>query len=154
MSKKHSMERAKAYREKYREEKSAATKDQVHWVGLILSFIVLLITVGLLYALDVAGLAFFGGAGIVAFFIGYAIGVYGFSVRSGKLRYDFASLFGILVGILFVILNLIPYTAYGSIFASLAKAGGNLSLIIGMGTFFVLFLYMVFGFISTRQAKV
>lgn len=154
MSKKHSIERAQRYKQQYLAEKREATRDQIHWTGFIVSLIVMLIGIGILYGIGVAGLAFFGGASVLAFFIGYAVGVYGWSVRRGRERYDFASFFGLFIGFIFVILNLIPYTAFGSILASLAGASGVYATMISFGTFGVLFLYVFFGFVSTKETKV
>ena len=153
MSKKHSLERAQKYKEQYKEEKAAATKDDVHWGGFFISLGVLLVVVGVLYGLGIVGLPFFGGSAILAFFIGYVVGVYGWSVRKGAQRYDFASLFGIGLGFVFVILNLIPFTAFGSILLSLAGATGFYASMIALGTFGTLFLYLFFGFISTKESK-
>ncbi len=154
MSKKHSVERARAYRQMAKNEYASATVNTIHWAGLIISITVLLGVIGLLYGFSLAGFAFVGSGGVVAFFIGYAVGVYGFSVRAVKVRYDYASVAGILVGLLFVLLNLITYTAFGSIYESLATAGYVESSIIGFGVFGVLALYIVFGFVSARETKV
>ena len=154
MSKKHSVERAKAYKAQYKSEMREATRDQFHWTGFIISIIAILVSVGFLFAMGLTGLPFFGGSAILAFFIGYVIGVYGWSVRRGKERYDFASAFGIFLGFVFVILNLIQYTAFGAILLSLAGASGIYSSMIAMGTFAVLVLYWFFGFISTKETKV
>ena len=154
MSKKHSLERAQEYRRKYQEEKALATKNEVHWGGYLASLGVLLVVVGILFALGLTGFAFLGAGSIVAFFIGYVIGVYGWSVRKGKERYDFASLFGIAIGLVFVILNLIPYTAFGTILLSLSGASGIYATMISLGTFGVLVLYWFFGFISTKETRV
>ena len=154
MSKQHSLERARKYKEQYRAEKAAATKNEVHWGGFFITLGVLLVIIGTLFGLGFVGLPFLGGSAILAFFIGYVVGVYGWSVRKGAQRYDYASVFGIVVGIIFVILNLIPYTAFGSILLSLAGASGIYATMISLGTFGVLFLYLFFGFVSTKESKV
>ena len=154
MSKKHSLERAQEYKRKYQAEKALATKNEVHWGGYLASLGVLLVVVGILFALGLTGFALLGAGSIVAFFIGYVIGVYGWSVRKGNERYDFASLFGIAIGLVFVILNLIPYTAFGTILLSLSGASGIYATMISLGTFGVLVLYWFFGFISTKETSV
>ncbi len=154
MSKTHSIQRARNFR-----MRRSSGSDQMHWAGLFIAAAVLLISIGVIYALDFVGMPFLGAAamgssGIVAFFLGYAIGVYGFSVRPMKLRYDYAFGFGIFLGIVFVFLNMFPPTAFGAIFYSLATAHSVLSSIIGLGVFGVLTLYIIFGFVSTKQTKV
>ncbi len=149
MSKTHSIQRARNFR-----MRRSSGGDTIHWGGLFIAIAVLALALGTLYGLYIAGVPFMGGGGIVAFFIGYAIGTYAYSVRPMKLRYDYAFLTGIGGGIVMSVMNVIPFVGYGTIIYNLSTAHSVLSSIVGLGVFGVLTLYIIFGFVSTKQAKV
>ena len=52
------------------------------------------------------------------------------------------------------VMNVIPFVGYGTIIYNLSTAHSVLSSIIGLGVFGVLTLYIIFGFVSTKQTKV
>ena len=147
MSKRHSAERAKNYR-------TARSRDVVHWGGLIISFAILAIFIGLFYGLSAAGLPLMGNAATLIFVLAYAFGVYVFAVRPTKVRYDYASIVGVGMGLIFVVLNLFSLTSFGSILYSLMTSGTVLAVGVSVGIFVLGLVYLLTGFISARETKV
>jgi len=148
MSQRHSMQRARSYSGR------RAPGEKIHWGGLIISAAVLAIFVGLFYVLTAAGLPFMGDAATLIFMFGYAFGVYAYSVRPKSVRYDYASAFGILVGFLFVILNIFNITSFGSILYSLATSNTVFAVGVSVGLGFLGLIYLLTGFISAKETKV
>ena len=150
MSTKHSRKRA----EQYRQNRQSAGGDKIQWPGLIISLVVFVIFIGLFYGLTAAGLPLMGNAATLIFAFGYTFGVYIFAVRPHKVRYDYASVAGILIGLLLVVLNLFNITSFGSILYSLMTSNTLLSAGVSVGIFVLAIVYLFTGFISARETKV